>query len=158
MAGDKRRKTMGRNQRMAGTILVVALVTSLFIVGTARAQAQSPVYVGKFTLSCQVVWGKSVLQPGNYTITIKSIKTPIIALVRNAKGDAVTYVMSGAESDHTNGANALLIKEKDGQFRVYSLALSDLGMVLIYDPTLPRETVQDARASQTIPVMWAKKR
>jgi hypothetical protein len=149
---------MQRNQRMAGTALLVAvLLTSLFFVGTALAQGQSPAYVGKFTLTYQIHWGKSVLQPGNYTITIKSKGTPIIALIRKADGDPVTNVMSGGRSGNTNGVNGLLIKEKDGQLIVHSLALADLGMVLIYDPTLAREKVQEARVSQTVPVMWAKK-
>jgi hypothetical protein len=158
MADDKRRKTMKRNQRMTGTALLVAtLFTSLFFVGTAMAQGQSPAYVGKFTLSYQVVWGKSVLQPGNYTITIKSTGAPMVALVRNSDGDAVTHVVSGARSGNPNGVNAILIKEKDGQLKVHSLALADLGMVLIYDPTLAREAVQEARTSQSVPVTWAKK-
>ena len=113
--------------------------------------------MGKFTLSYQVVWGKSVLQPGNYTITIKSTGAPIIALVRNSEGDAVTHVVSGARSGNPNGVNAILIKEKDGQLEVHSLALADLGIVLIYDPSLAREAVQEARASKTVPVMWTKK-
>jgi hypothetical protein len=149
---------MERKQRMAGTaILVAVLLTSLLSVGTARAQGQSPAYVGTFTLTNQIHWGKSVLQPGNYTITMKSVGNPIIALVRKADGDAVTYVMSRARSENTSGVNALLIKEKDGQLTVHSLALADLGMVLIYDPTLAREKVQEARAGQTVPVTWAKK-
>ena len=149
---------MQRNQRMAGTALLVAvLLTSLFFVGTALAQGQSPAYVGKFTLTYQIHWGKSVLQPGNYTITIKSTGAPIIALIRKADGDPVTNVMSGGRSGNTNGVNGLLIKEKDGQLIVHSLALADLGMVLIYDPTLAREKVQEARVSQTVPVMSAKK-
>jgi hypothetical protein len=149
---------MERKQRLACTaLLVAALLTSLFLVGTARAQAQSPAYVGKFTLTNQIHWGASVLQPGNYTITIKSIGNPTVALIRNIGGDAVTYVLSGARSGKTNGVNALLIKEKDGQLKVHSLALADLGMVLIYDPTLARETVQEARVSQTVPVTWSKK-
>ena len=138
-------------------LTLAALLTSLFFVGTARAQGQSPAYVGKFTLMYQIHWGKSVLQPGNYTITIKSSGNPSIASIRNADGDAVTFVMSGARSGNTNGMNALFMKEKDGQLRVHSLALADLGMVLIYDPSLTRETVQEARVSQMVPVMWAKK-
>jgi hypothetical protein len=138
-------------------MLLAALLTSLSFVGTARAQGQFPAYVGKFTLAYQVVWGDSVLQPGNYTITIKSIGAPIVALVRNSDGDAVTHVVSGARSRNPNGVNGILIKEKDGQLRVHSLALADLGMVLIYDPTLARGTVQEARVSQTVPVTWTKK-
>ena len=148
---------MERKQRMAGTaLLMAALLTSLFFVGNAGAQAP-PAYVGTFTLRNQIHWGKSVLQPGNYTITIKSSGNPSIASIRNADGDAVTFVMSGARSGNTNGMNALFMKEKDGQLRVHSLALADLGMVLIYDPSLTRETVQEARVSQMVPVMWAKK-
>jgi hypothetical protein len=138
-------------------LTLAALLTSLFFVGTARAQGQSPAYVGKFTLTYQIHWGKNVLQPGTYTITFKSTGPPIIASIYNVDGNAVTFVMSGARSGNTNGMNALLIKEKDGQLRVHSLALADLGMVLIYDPSLARETVQEARVSKTIPVTWAKK-
>jgi hypothetical protein len=148
---------MGRNQRMTGTaLLVAALLMSLFFVGAARAQGTTA-YVGKFTLTHQIHWGNSVLRPGSYTITIESTALPTIARIRHANGEAVTYVASGARSGNTNGDNALLIKEKDGQLRVHSLALADLGMVLIYDPSLARETGQEARVSQTVPVMWAKK-
>ena len=97
-----------------------------------------------------------LFQPGNYTITIKSTGAPIIALVRNSDGDAVTHVVSGARSGNPNGVNAILVKEKGGQLKVHSLALADLGMVLIYDPGLAREAVQEARASKTVPVMWTK--
>jgi len=41
-----------------------------------------------------------------------------------------------------NGVNALLVKEKDGQLTVHSLSLTDLGMVLFYDPSLAREPVE----------------
>jgi hypothetical protein len=149
---------MGRNQRIPGTaVLVAALFMSLFVGGTARAQAQSSAYVGKFTLTSQTHWGNSVLQPGNYTITIESTGEPIIGLIRNADGDAVTHVVSGARCADKSGANVLVIREKDGQLKVQSLALADLGMILIYDPTLTRKTVQEVRFSQKVPMMWAKK-
>ena len=61
---------MARNQRMAAALLVAALLTSLFLAGTAPAQAQHPAFVGTFTLTQPTHWGKCVLQPGNYTITV----------------------------------------------------------------------------------------
>ena len=134
-----------------------ALLTSLFFAGTARAQDQSPAYVGKFTLTQQIHWGKTVLQPGKYKVTINSTVAPIIGTIRTAAGDGVSIVMSQARTGNKNGVNALLIKEKDGQPTVHSLALAELGMVLIYDPSLARETVQEARVSRAVPVMWAKK-
>jgi hypothetical protein len=149
---------MERNRgTLTAVLLVTGLLASLFFAGTARAQGQSPAYAGKFTLTQQVRWGKDVLQPGAYTITIKSTGSPLVASIRNADGDAVTHVVSGARTGSTDGVNALLLKEKDGQLTVHSLTLADLGMVLIYDPSLARKAVHEARVSQAVPMIWAKK-
>jgi hypothetical protein len=149
---------MPQNRGFAGTLfLVVSLLVSLFSCGTASAQRGLTAHVGKFTLTHQVQWGKSVLQPGNYTITIESTGSPIIARVRKSDGEAGIFVMSAARSESTGGVNALLIKERNGQPVVHSLALADLGMLLIYDLSLAREAVQEAREKQMVPVLWAKK-
>jgi hypothetical protein len=149
---------MKRKLKLAGTrMLLAALLTSLFFVGTARAQAQLPAFFGKFTLPYQVRWGGSVLRPGDYTLTIKSTGSPMIALVRTAHGDAVTYVMNGSLNGHTNGVNALLITDRGGQLTVHALALADLGVVLIYDRSLGKGPAKEARVEHTIPVMSAKK-
>jgi hypothetical protein len=149
---------MRTNQSVAGIkMLLATLVMSLLCVGTMQAQGELPVYRGKFTLPYQVHWGKSVLRPGDYTITIQSTGTPTFALISKADGSGGIRVVSGVRSGPTNGVNALLVKDKDGQLTVHSLSLANLGMVLIYDPSLARETVQEARASQIVPVMWAKK-
>src|SRR5262249_18763301 len=150
--------TMRKNQRMPGNkMLFATILISLFFVGTSQAQGDLPVYVGRFTLTYQIHWGNSVLQPGDYTMTIGSTSTPIIALIRNRDGRPVARLLSRVRSGNTSVVNALLMKEKDGQFWVHSLALADLRLVLIYDPTLARETVQEARVSKTVPVMWVKK-
>jgi hypothetical protein len=148
---------MQRNRRIARTIVLLAVLSISFLfAGAAQAQGQSPAFEGRFTLTSRIHWGTTILQPGTYTITIKSVGEPIIASIRNAHGDAVTRVMSGARSGNTKGVNALLIKEKDGQLRVHSLALADLGMVLIYDPTLARKPVLEAQANPSVPVTLAK--
>ena len=149
---------MRRIQKTAQTMLLMAfLAGSLFFARPAHAQAQRPAFFGTFTLPYQVRWGGSVLQPGKYSVTIKSTGSPMIALVRTADGNAVTYVVNGSISTHTNSENALLLREKKGQFVVHSLDLADLGVVLIYDPTLAKEPVMEARVKQTVPVMSAKK-
>jgi hypothetical protein len=142
---------------LLGLLALAALLTSLFFTDTARAQGP-PAYVGTFTLRNQIHWSKTVLEPGKYTISLNSTLAPItIATIRTVDGEGVFMVMSQPRSGDNNGVNALLIKEKDGKPTVYSLALADLGLVLIYDPRLARQTVQEARVSQTIPVTWAKK-
>jgi hypothetical protein len=148
---------MRANQTVAGIkMLLATLVISLFCVGMMQAQGELAVYRGRFTLSYQVHWGKSVLQPGDYTITIPSTGLPTFALIRKADGNWGTRVVSGVHSGPTNGVNALLLKDKDGQLTVHSLSLPSLGIVLIYDPSLARESVQEARVSRTVPVMLAK--
>lgn len=149
---------MVRSQRIVRALPTAAvLLASLFSIRTARAQVQSPAFVGTFTTTNQIHWDKTLLLPGTYTITFESTRNPMIASIRNAEGDAVTLVMSGSRSGNPKGLNALLLKEKDGQLRVHSLALADLGIVLIYDSRLAREAVQEARDSQSVPVLWAKK-
>jgi len=149
---------MRRIQRMAETILLIAfLASSLFFTRSVEAQAQHPAFFGMFTLPYQVHWGGSVLQPGKYSVTIKSTGSPMIALVRTADGNAVTYVMNGSISTHTNNENALFLHEKEGQVVVHSLALADLGMVLIYDPTLAKGPVQEVRQERSLPILSAKK-
>ena len=149
---------MRTNQTLTGIKMTLAtLVLSLLVVGVARAQGDLTVYFGKFTLTQQVQWGKSVLQPGNYTITIKSTTLPVIAIVQKVDGHEAIWLMSGVRDEKTNGVNALLIKEKDGQPTVHSLSLAQLGMVLVYDPSIAHEAVQEAHVSQSVPVLWAKK-
>jgi hypothetical protein len=116
-----------------------------------------PVYSGKFTLPTQVQWSKNVLEPGNYTITINSAGMPIVATIRKIDGNAVINVMSGARSEHTNGANALHLKLlEDGQLSVQSLSLADLGIALTYDRSAGRGTVEEAGVRQTVAVLLAK--
>jgi hypothetical protein len=149
---------MRTNQSVARTkMLLATLVMSLLCVGTA--QAQSPVYRGKFTLPYQVHWGTNVLQPGDYTITIQSSAMPIRASIRKADGNGWgILVLSGVfRSAEPTRVNALLVGDKDGEPTVHSLSLADMGIVLIYDHSLAQESVQEARVSRTVPVMWAKK-
>jgi len=158
MVRDKRRNTMRENRRITGTMLLLAtLIVSLFFAGAALAQTDSPTYVGKFTLTQPTHWGMSVLKPGTYTVSINSTVAPIVGVIRNADGDTICFVVSQASDAKTNGLNALLIKEKSGQPTVHSLALTELGRVLIYDPSLANERPQEARVSRTVPVMMAKK-
>jgi hypothetical protein len=150
---------MKRNSRIRrGQALAAALLMSLFLIASSQAQTDLAVFAGKFTLGNQVLWGKTVLQPGDYTITIGSSSMPTFALVRDSKSRPVARFVSRIDGGRTSAGNALLIREKDGQLRVYSLALRSLGRVLVYDPALAREAVLEARSPQTVPVMLAKGR
>ena len=149
---------MQRTRNLTVTAMfLAALLASLSLVRSARAQAQYPAFFGTFTLPYQVRWGGSVLRPGKYSVTIKSTGSPMIGIVRTADGNAVTYVVNCSVSTHSKGENALLLRENKGQFVVHSLALADLGVVLIYDPSLAKEPVQEARQGRSLPILSAKK-
>jgi len=149
---------MKKNSRIQrGQALAAALLISLFLIATSQAQNDLAVFTGKFTLVNQVLWGKTVLQPGDYTISIGSSSMPIPALVRDSAGRPVGRFVGRIDGGRTSAGNALLIREKAGQLRVYSLALRSLGRMLVYDPAMAREAVLEARAPQTVTVMLAKR-
>jgi hypothetical protein len=149
---------MKTNSRILGShVLAAALLMNLCLIATSQAQTDLAVFTGKFTLANQVLWGETILQPGDYTITIGSRSIPTFALVRDSKGRPVARFVSGIDGGKVGAGNALLIRQQRGQLRVYSLAVASLGKVLVYDPVLAREAVLDARALQTVPVMLAKR-
>jgi hypothetical protein len=148
---------MTMNLRMPGSKgLVTALFVSLLLIVTSHAQTDLPAYTGRFTLTQAIQWNTSVLQPGDYTITVGSTGTPIIALISTVSGRPVARVRNWSRSDTSHGKNALLLKERHGHLQVYSLALADSGMVLIYDPALAQEAVLESQVRQTVP-LWAKR-
>lgn len=136
-------------------LLVAGLLASLLLVSVAHAQ--QPAYTGRFTLTNEVRWGNTTLRPGDYILSIQTTKLPLIAQIRTTDGKFVAQVASGAMSRDTHGLSALLMKGRDGQLTVYSLALADLGEVYIFDTSLAHEPVREAAAQQTVPVALAKK-
>jgi hypothetical protein len=146
-------------KKVQGLVVSKTLFAALSIglIFAATTQAQIPTFTGKFTLTHQVQWSRTTLQPGDYTVTIESINAPTPALIRDGNGRPVARFMSGIDSGKTSTGDALLIREKDGQLRVYALALATLGKVLVYDPVLAHEQIMEARASQAVPVVLAKR-
>jgi hypothetical protein len=143
--------TLGR--LLAGALLMGSLFAAV-------AGAQSIVYQGKFTLPYEVRWSGSTLPAGDYSIKINSTGSPMIALIRSTSGKpAVTYVMNGSIDTDQKGQNALLITARNGKNIVHSLAVADLGVVLVYDPGLAHEkpSVEEAQAEHSVPLVSAKK-
>lgn len=147
---------MARDVKHSTVLLALFLVCLLTVTGV-HAQSRRPIYVGKFTLTQQVHWGKTTLNPGSYTLTIESMGSPVIVSIRNSEGATVSHFMTAARGDDPTGTNALLIKEKSGYFEVYALALADRKIILTYDRDLAKEAIQEARVSQAVPVVIAKK-
>lgn len=153
---------MKRISRMPASKALVRLFAtlwmSIFLIAPSQAQADLPVFKGDFTLANQVLWGNTVLQPGDYTITIGSSSMPARVSITDSTGRGVGSFVSFINEGRTKGAgNALLLRQKHGQLCVYSLVLDHPRMELTYDRVLAREAVLDARAPQTVPMTLAKR-
>ena len=149
---------MRKNQGMPSSkMLFAAILMSLFFVGTSQAQTALTAFTGKFTLTNQVQWDKTILQPGDYAIAIESSSMPTFALLTDSKGRVVARFVSVIDGGQRGFGNALLLHEKGGQPHVYALALAGLGRFLVYDPAFAREAVMEARSPQTVPVILAKR-
>lgn len=142
---------------LRATLYLAAMVVSLLIADVARAQIISPQFVGKFTLTSPVRWGKGTLPPGTYTLRIHPVSLPVIATVYNDRDAVVATVMTGVKEDYTSGTNALHLKIKNGQTVVQSLVLADLNTVLVFDPSPKRERVEEAKAAPSFSVLVARK-
>jgi hypothetical protein len=135
--------------------MAVAVGISFIGVGIAQAQAAFPIFTGKFNLATQVEWGNTVLQPGDYTITIASASNPMV-LITDSKGRSLGFV-KGINDGKVSARNTLLLMEKEGHLRVYSLELAGLKTTLVYDRVLAQEAVMEAGVPQTVPVMLTRR-
>jgi len=142
---------------LRATFFLAALAASFTLAGPARAQNVSAVFVGKFTITSPVFWGKTTLPPGTYSVRINSTASPVRAIIRNDRSDFAIRVISFVSSDYHNGSNALRLNVRNGSLVVHSLALADLHTVLIYDPSPAQKKVEEAHADPTAPVLVARK-
>lgn len=138
-------------------LFMVALVMTPLFVSSARAQGADTVYRGTFTLTQQINWGKSVLRPGHYTMTIASIGNPAVVKVENEDTGEGFRVVTGVREGTTASTSALFLQVKNGRATVHSLSLPRFGIVLVYEPGPAREPVLEAYADQVVPVLLAKK-
>ena len=141
---------------LQATFCLAVLAASMIFAGAARAQAVSPAFVGKFTLSSTIHWGKSTLPPGTYTLRIDSTTLPVMATIHNDHYTVSARVMTSAIQGYASSSNALQLKTRDGHLVVQSLVLADLDMVLFFDPSPARERVEETRADSTV-VLVARK-
>lgn len=110
-----------------------ALATFLFLVclvpGAANAQN---LVSGKFHLKNEVRWGQTVLQPGDYTITVPTVAPVPLATIADAEGNNILMVSTMIRGQVKHGESSLLIVTNGTQRVVYSLNLPQLGVSLIY--------------------------
>jgi len=120
------------------------------------ASAQSPVK-GSFTLPYEVHWGKAVLAPGAYTITMDSTRGP--ATIRTSTGAGRALVLArSVDKAMTDQPTALLISKRENQRIVRSFNYREGDVSFVYVPfTQAERRLADSADSVVVPILMAQK-
>ena len=141
---------------LRATLFLAAMAASLTLAGAARAQEA---FVGKFTLPSPVSWNKTSLPAGTYSIRIESTAAfPMADISRDDSTSSFRMrVMCIGIGDYRNGSSALHLTGRKGALMVHSLVLADLKKEIVYERSVPRESIEEARVNASVPVLVAKK-
>jgi hypothetical protein len=137
-----------------GLFVFLALTTWGFA-GTANAQT-SP--AAKFNLPFEVHWGKNVLPPGQYTVSLDPSARTV--RVQSTSGTAFyTSIPIKDDSQGRKGNTAMVIMVRGNERTVRSLNFPGRGYSLIYQPATKAEREILAKADQleTVPLITAGK-
>ena len=137
-------------------LAVAAAIAVGLSVGSASAQT---LVKGTFTLPYEVHWGKAVLPPGHYSITIDSARGP--ALVSNTlTGQVSAFVTARALGDATKGQpTALLITKMENERFVRSFNWREGNKSFIYRALTETERTRLGSASEpvAVPILMAQR-
>jgi hypothetical protein len=129
----------GLKRYMHVAVLLLGLLSSTAVPMAAHADGVT----GRFTLTSEAHWGRTVLPPGEYTYSISAEDVMPIVIVRSVKGDIGAFVFPTSISD-ARGADMdkLVLEKTNGGMAVTSLYLKDKGVVLHY--SIPKEMIESA--------------
>jgi hypothetical protein len=137
-------------------LAVAAAIAVGLSVGSASAQ---PLVKATFTLPYEVQWGKAVLPPGHYSITIEDARRP--ALVSNTlTGERCAFVMARALGDAMKGQpTALLITKMENERFVRSFNWREGNQSFMYRALTETERTQLGSASEpvAVPVLMSQR-
>jgi hypothetical protein len=133
---------------------VVAAVAAAALSGTASAQS---LVKGSFTLPYEVHFGKAVLAPGSYTITMDSTRGP--ATIRTSTGAGRALVLArSVDKAMTDQPTALLISQRENQRIVRSFNWREGNVAFVYVPfTKAERKLADNADSVVVPILMAQK-
>jgi len=143
--------------KLSVTVSKLSIAAALVLgasVGTANAQSLAK---GTFTLPYEVQWGKAVLQPGSYVITIDSQRGP--AVVRTLNGEGRLIVMGLAEEAMKDHPSSLVITKNENRREVRYLNLREVDKSFAYRPFTKseRKLVGQLGETEALPILMAQK-
>jgi len=135
-------------------VVAVAAVAASALSGTASAQS---LVKGSFTLPYEVHFGKAVLAPGAYIITMDSARGP--ATIRTSTGAGRALVMALAiDRARVDLPTALLISQRENQHIVRSFNWREGDAAFVYEPfTKAERRLGKIDDSVAVPILMAQK-
>lgn len=120
-------------------VLLLGLLSATVVPITAHADN----ITGRFTLTSEAHWGRTVLPPGEYTYSISAEDVMPMVIVRSVKGDIGAFVFPTSISDaHKGEMDKLVLEKSNGGMVVTSLYVKDRGVVLHY--SIPKAKIETA--------------
>jgi hypothetical protein len=139
-----------------GAKLFLAMLLAACFVATS-AQADSFIN-GKFTLTNKVYWGKALLAPGPYTLSVER-NTQTIVIRDASTGKVVAREMAQPNYSIDARSSELIVAVEGHQRAVSSLQLANVGE--LFNSAHPfahiGRAAEEARKAEVVPVELAKK-
>ena len=133
-------------------------VAAAITVGASVAPASAQSLKGTFTLPYEVHWGKAVLAPGSYTISIDSVRGP--AIVRTSTGEGRALLMPvTVDKAMKDQPSSLLITKVENERVVRYLNFREADTSLAYRPFTrsERKLVGQLGDPEAVPIRTAQK-
>jgi len=156
-ANYKEETTMkGNIQRNAFQWIVFAGVLAACLFGST-VSAQSD-FQGKFTLPHETQWGQTALPAGDYVLAFTHDGPFPMLVIREAKSSrVVAYESVDIRESNAKGQSALLVGRRGTQRVVCELRIAELNEAFVYERPPAQGGEVEARQTQAIPVLVAKK-
>jgi hypothetical protein len=139
--------------------ITVGLGLAFLAFGLTATQASAQeVYKGSFELPAAAYWGKTLLQPGQYSIRLDSV-SPSISLIRlEGEGMHATLFGGAFVPERTKDRSSLTIVDANGAFYVSELNAGQIGKAFQFSPSKAakeRSLSASTAAPMTVPVTSA---
>ena len=115
---------MKLNKHFIATLALGAIALSM----TASRAAADQIYKGSFTLPVEAYWGSTLLQPGEYTITMDSDTARASLIYLRGEGLHIT-LLAGPVTPHASERSLLRLEDDNGAYVVRQLQAGSLGKI-----------------------------
>lgn len=117
------------------------------------AQAASSNYKGSFNLPFETYWGGTVLEPGEYTVTIDNSQPGVSLLRVSGNGKTATVFAGPVEHKQISDNGRVVLVEVNGIHALKEFEAGSLGRV--YSFSVPKE-IRTASARASMPAATTK--